>query len=75
MDQNTRDDALFEALNRKKKKRKRKIIRTVVIIVVLLAGALVGGTLYLRRRVAVRFANSSGDVKIGRASCRERVLW
>ena len=69
MDQTERrDDALFEALNRKKKKRKRKIIRTVVIVVLLLAGALVGGTLYLRRRVAVRFANSAGDVISEKAS-------
>ena len=63
MDQtNQKDDALFEALNRKKRKRKRKIIRTVVILVVILAAGLIGGTLYLRRKVAVRFANSAGDV-------------
>ena len=69
MDQvNSRDDALFESLNRKKKKRKRKIIRTVIIIVAVLALALVGGVLYLRRQVAVRFADSAGDVTSAEAT-------
>ena len=50
MDQTERrDDALFEALNRKKKKRKRKIIRRVLIVVLLIAAALTGGVIYLHR--------------------------
>ena len=69
MDQvNNRDEALFESLSRKKKKRKRKIIRTVIIIVLVLALALIGGVLYLRRQVAVRFADSAGDVTSAEAT-------
>ena len=69
MDQtNNRDDALFEALNRKKKKKRRKIIRTVIIVVLVLAAALVAGIFYLRRQVAVRFAGSGGDVTSAEAT-------
>lgn len=69
MDQaNNRDDALFEALSKKKKRRKRKIIRTVSLIVLILAVVLVGGVLYLRRQVAVRFAESAGDVISAKAT-------
>ena len=65
---NKRDDALFEALNRKKKKKKRKIIWTVIIVVLILAAAIIGGVLYLRRQVAVRFADSAGDVTSAEAT-------
>ncbi len=63
-----RDDALFDALNRKKQKRKRKIIRTVVIVVLILAVVLVGGVLYLRRQVAKRVAGSGDDVTSAEAT-------
>ena len=63
-----RDDALFDALNRKKQKRKRKIIRTVVIVVLILAVLLVGGVLYLRRQVAKRVAGSGDDVTSAEAT-------
>ena len=63
-----RDDALFDALNRKKQKRKRKIIRTVIIVLLVLAVVLVGGVLYLRRQVAKRFAGSGDDVTSAEAT-------
>lgn len=66
--ENKRDDALFEALNRKKKKRKRKAIRTVVIIILVLAAVLVAGVLHLRRQVAVRFANSAKEATSAEAT-------
>ena len=63
-----RDDALFDALERKKKKKKRKIIRTVIIVLLILALVLMGGVLYLRRQVAKRVAGSGDDVTSAEAS-------
>ena len=63
MDQTERrDDALFEALNRKKKKRRHKVIRTVIIIVLLILLALTAGVVYLRRQVVRHFTASAGEV-------------
>lgn len=59
----SKDDALFEALNKSKKKRKRKIIRTVVIIVLVLAILAVVGVSYLKRQVREQFASSAGEVQ------------
>ena len=63
-----RDDALFDALERKKKKKRRKIIRTIIIVLLILALVLVGGVLYLRRQVAKRVAGSGDDVTSAEAS-------
>ena len=57
-----RDEALFQAIEAQKKRKRRKRIRTAIIIILLLAGIIVGGMLYLRRKVAVEFAASAGDV-------------
>ena len=63
MDQNnSRDDKLFEALDKSKKKKKRKIIRTVIIIVVCLAVVLTAGVFYLRKQVTKRFASNDNDI-------------
>ena len=63
----TRDEALFEAIQTAQKKKKRKVIRTVVTIIVILAAALTAGTIILRHQVAKRFATSAGDVKSAQA--------
>lgn len=62
-----RDEALFQAIEAQKKRKRRKRIRTAIIIILLLAGIVVGGMLYLRRKVAVEFAASAGDVKSAQA--------
>ena len=57
-----RDDALFEALQRKKKRKRRRMIRTLIIVLLLVAAGLTGGVLYLRRQVSKRFASSGAEV-------------
>lgn len=58
----TKDEALFEALNRNKKAKKRKLIRTIVIIVVILALVLIVGVSILQRKVRQQFASSDEEV-------------
>ena len=49
----SRDEALFRALQKKKQAKKRKTIRRAIVAVVLVAALLIGGVFYLRRRVAM----------------------
>ena len=58
----SRDDALFETLNRNKKAKKRKLIRTVVTIVVVLAVILVAAVVILRRQVREQFGGEAQEV-------------
>lgn len=58
----SRDDALFETLQRNKKAKKRKLIRTVVAILVILAVLLVAGVGILRRQVRQQFGGSAAEV-------------
>lgn len=58
----SRDDVLFETLNRNKKARKRKLIRTVVTIVVVLAVILVAAVVVLRRQVRQQFGGEAQEV-------------
>ena len=51
----SRDDALFETLNRNKKKKRRKTALTVTAILLLLAVGLFAGVTVLRRRVQENF--------------------
>lgn len=63
MDENqVRDNALFEELEKKQKKRKRKIIRTVIIVVVSLAVILTAAVIILQRQVRKNFASNAGEV-------------
>lgn len=62
-----RDEALFQTIEAMKKKKKRKRIITVLIVAVLLIAAVLWGMTYLRRKVAVQFAESAGDVKSAQA--------
>ena len=62
-----KDEALFKAIEAQKKKKRRKRIRTAVLVIVLLTAAAVWGTMRLRRKVAVQFAASAGDVKSAQA--------
>lgn len=59
---NSKDDALFEALNQSKKAKKRKMIRTVVIIIVILALILVVGVTVLQRQVREQFGGEAQEV-------------
>ena len=58
----SKDDALFETLNRNKKARKRKLIRTVVTIVMVLAVILVAAVVVLRRQVREQFGGEAQEV-------------
>lgn len=58
--QNTRDEALFLALEKRKKKKRRKRILTILLIVVLFAVSLGIGVKYLRGRVNARLADTVG---------------
>ena len=58
----SKDDALFETLNRNKKAKKRKLIRTVVTILVFLAVILVIGVSVLRRQVREQFGGEAREV-------------
>ena len=62
-EQNSKADALFEALNKDKKRRKRKLIRTVLIIVAVIAVALVTTVILLRKNVEKRFAAAAAEVQ------------
>ena len=63
MDENqVRDNALFEELEKKQKKRKRKIIRTVIIVVVSLAVILTAAVIILQRQVRKNFASNAEEV-------------
>jgi len=58
----SRDDALFETLQRNKKVKKRKLIRMVVTILVILAVILIAGVSVLRRQVREQFGDSAAEV-------------
>ena len=58
----SRDDALFEALNRNKKEKKKKLIRTVVTIIIIIAIILVVGVSVLRRQVREQFGGEAQEV-------------
>ena len=58
----SRDDALFETLNRNKKAKKRKLIRTMVTIVVVLAVILMAAVVILRRQVREQFGGEAQEV-------------
>ena len=58
----SKDDALFETLNRNKKARKRKLIRTVVTIVMVLAVILVAAVIVLQRQVREQFGGEAQEV-------------
>ena len=58
----SKDDALFETLNRNKKEKRRRIIRTVIIIILILAVILVAGVSILQRRVRAKFASNDNEV-------------
>ena len=62
-EQNSKADALFEALNKDKKRRKRKLIRTVLTIVAVIAAALVITVVLLRKNVEKRFAAAAAQVQ------------
>ena len=62
-EQNSKADALFEALSKDKKRRKRKLIRTVLIIVAVIAMALVVTVTILRKNVEKRFAAAAAEVQ------------
>ena len=59
---NTRDDALFEALNQSRKAKKRKLVKTIVTIVAILAVVLIAGVSILRRQVREQFGGSGEEV-------------
>lgn len=59
---NTRDEALFNALNKSRKDKKRKRIVTVLIILAILATVLVVGVSILRKQVREQFVTSKDDV-------------
>ncbi len=54
-----KDDALFQALEKRKKQRRRKILITVLVILVLAAIAIFIAVTTLRSRVRERFADNS----------------
>ena len=58
----SKDDALFEALNRNKKEKKKKLIRTVVTIIIIIAIILVVGVSVLRRQVREQFGGEAQEV-------------
>ena len=58
----SRDDALFETLQRNKKAKKRKLVRMVVTILVILAVMLIAGVSVLRRQVREQFGGSAAEV-------------
>ena len=58
----SKDDALFETLNRNKKEKKKKLIRTVVMIIVIIAIILVVGVSVLRRQVREQFGGEAQEV-------------
>lgn len=58
----SKDDALFETLNRNKKEKKKKLIRTVVTIIVIIAIILVVGVSVLRRQVREQFGGEAQEV-------------
>ena len=58
----SKDDALFETLNRNKKEKKKKLIRTVVMIIVIIAVILVVGVSVLRRQVREQFGGEAQEV-------------
>lgn len=60
--QESRDEALFDALGKSKKKKKRKILRTVLIIVLIVAAVLTAAVIILQQRVRDRFAVMDADV-------------
>jgi len=65
---NTKDEALFRALNQSRKDKKRKRIRRVLIILAVLAVILVAGVSILRRQVREQFASSDEEVLSGQAT-------
>ena len=58
----SKDDALFETLNRNKKAKKKKLIRTVVTIIIIIAIILVVGVSVLRRQVREQFGGEAQEV-------------
>ena len=62
-EQNSKAEALFEALNQNKKQRKRKLIRTVLIIIAVIAAILISAVIILRKNVEKRFAAAAADVQ------------
>ena len=58
----SKDDALFETLNRNKKAKKKKLIRTVVMIIVIIAIILVVGVSVLQRQVREQFGGEAQEV-------------
>lgn len=58
----SRDDALFEALDKKKKKRKRRIIAAIAAVAGLLALAIFTGAALLRRQVEDRFGPEQDQI-------------
>ena len=58
----SKDDALFETLNRNKKEKKKKLIRTVVTIIIIIAIILVVGVSVLRRQVREQFGGEAQEV-------------
>ena len=58
----SRDDALFETLQRNKKAKKKKLIRTVVTIIIIIAIILVVGVSVLRRQVREQFGGEAQEV-------------
>jgi len=58
----SKDDALFETLNRNKQARKRKLFRTVVTIVMVLAVILVAAVVVLQRQVREQFGGEAQEV-------------
>ena len=59
----SKDDALFETLNRNKKEKKKKLIRTVVTIIIIIAIILVVGISVLRRQVREQFGGEAQEVQ------------
>ena len=57
-----KDDALFEALNKKKKRRRRRILITVISILLVAAIALAITVNQLRTRVREQFGSSGTEV-------------
>ena len=62
-EQNSKAEALFEALDQSRKQRKRKLIRTVLIIIALIAAILISAVMILRKNVEKRFAAAAADVQ------------
>ena len=56
-EQNSKAEALFEALNQNKKQRKRKLIRTVLIIIAVIAAILISAVIILRKNVEKYLTN------------------